>query len=284
MVSGISAKPSLILASLGGIALLAPRGFKRAFAPPRPTIEQTPLDLGLVAEDLWLESGGGTRLHAWVVLVDAEAPGVVVIHGWGSNSSLMLPLASHLHDAGFHALFLDARNHGLSEHDDFVSMPRFADDLDVAVEWLLAQPRVMSAGVIGHSVGGAAAILSASRNAGVGAVVAVSAFADPRDVMQRQLSRLPKPVVGLILAAVQRTIGFKFEEFAPYNRIALIEAPVLLVHGDQDDVVPIENLHRLAAASPGAEVLLVPGGGHSDLTAYEPFVGEITNFLRRSLD
>jgi pimeloyl-ACP methyl ester carboxylesterase len=273
---------SVILALLGA-TYLVPRGFKRAFAPPQPPVDQSPSDLGLPEQVTWLESSTGTRLHSWFVPVDFNAPGVVVIHGWGSNSSLMLPLATHLSEAGFHGLFLDARNHGLSEHDDFVSMPRFAEDLDVAIDWLRLQPRVQSVGVIGHSVGGAAAILSASRNAQIEALVAVSAFADPRDVMQRQLSRLPTAVVKLILAAVQRTIGLKFEEFAPYSRIALIESPVLLVHGDQDDVVPIENLHRLASGLPAAEVLLVPGGGHSDLAPYEPFVGEITNFLARSL-
>ncbi len=271
-----------MMATLGA-TYLAPRGFKRAFAPPRPPVGQGPSDLGLPEQVVWLESSTGTRLHSWFVPVDFSAPGVVVIHGWGSNSSLMLPLATHLSEAGFHGLFLDVRNHGLSEHDDFVSMPRFAEDLDVAIDWLRLQPRVQSVGVIGHSVGGAAAILSASRNAQIEALVAVSAFADPRDVMQRQLSRLPKAVVRVILAAVQRSIGLKFEEFAPYSRIALIESPVLLVHGDQDDVVPIENLHRLASGLPAAEVLLVPGGGHSDLAPYEPFVGEIINFLARSL-
>jgi hypothetical protein len=63
------------------------------------------------------------------------------------------PLAPHLHGAGFHAFFLDVRNHGLSDGDRFVSMPRFADDLEVAIGWLRQHAAVTSIGVIGHSVG-----------------------------------------------------------------------------------------------------------------------------------
>jgi fermentation-respiration switch protein FrsA (DUF1100 family) len=57
----------------------------------------------------------------------------------------------------------------------------------------------------------------------------------------------------------------------------------MLVHGDADPVVPIESLYELAAAHPGAEVLVVPGGGHSDLTPFEPHMSDITDFLNRHL-
>jgi pimeloyl-ACP methyl ester carboxylesterase len=50
-----------------------------------------------------------------------------------------------------------------------------------------------------------------------------------------------------------------------------------------DSVVPIDSLSELAAAHPGAEVLVVPDGGHSDLALFEPHVGDITGFLDRHL-
>ncbi len=279
----------MVLAALAGslgLTYLGPKAFKRAFAPPQPEIDGTPSDLGLPEEQVWLRSRNGTRLHAWYIPVDTvvgtPTPGIVVLHGWGANSSLMLPLASHLHKAGFHSLFLDARNHGLSEHDDFASMPRFAEDLDVGVQWLAKREEVSSVGVIGHSVGAAASILSASRSGHLSAVVAVSSFAHPGEMMHQQLDRIPRPLVTLILAGVQRIIGYRFEEFAPQFRIGLVEAPVLLVHGDDDDVVPLSDLYELSAADPTAEVLIVPGGGHRDLGPYEPYVGVINDFFRAS--
>lgn len=261
----------------------APRVLKVVFAPPQRDATQTPADLGLPEEQVWLNSVSGKRMHGWFIPVDGLAPAVVVLHGWGSNASLMLPLASHLPQAGFHALFLDARNHGLSEHDRFTSMPRFAEDLDVAVGWLRDQSKVTTVGVIAHSVGAGAAILSAARGDTLCAVVSVSAPAHPGNMMREQMNRMPKPVVALILAAIQRTIGSRFEAFAPRNRIGLVTAPVMLVHGSADQVVPIGNVYELSAAHPNAEVLVVPGGGHSDLEPFLHHAEEITDFLERHL-
>ena len=82
---------------------------------------------------------------------------------------------------------------------------------------------------------------------------------------------------------MQHLIGYRFDDFAPRNRIAHVEAPVLIVHGAEDDVVPIGSLHELAAAQPSAETLIVQGAAHSDLAPFESKVGHITEFLDRNL-
>lgn len=266
-----------------GTYYAAPRMLRRRFAPPQRNADQTPEDFGLSGQQVWLKSVTGTRLHGWFIPVETQAPAVVVLHGWGGNAALMLPLAPHLHEAGLHTLFLDARNHGFSEHDSFTSMPRFAEDLEVAVGWLQDQPAVTSVGVIGHSVGAGAAILSASRSGMLDAVVSVSAPAHPGDMMRRQMAAIPTPMVNLILGAVQQMIGYEFDSFAPRARIGLVGAPILLVHGSADTVVPIGDLHELAAAQPNAEILVVPDGGHSDLEPFERHFGAITGFFDRHM-
>lgn len=261
----------------------APHMLKRAFAPPQRDVEQAPRDLGLPEQEVWLRSVNGTRIHGWFIPAETNGPAVVVLHGWGGSAALMLPLAPHLHRAGIHALFIDARNHGLSERDTFTSMPRFAEDLDVSVGWLRDHPAVTSVGVIGHSVGAGAAILSASRSDVLEAVVSVSAPAHPGDLMRKQMSAIPKPFLDLILGGVQRVIGYKFDAFAPGVRIGMVRAPILLVHGSSDTVVPIDDVYELTAAQPNAEVLVIPEGGHSDLKTFERHVEEIIGFLDRYL-
>ncbi len=261
----------------------APRILARKFAPPQRDTSQTPADLGLPEESVWLDSSSGKRLHAWFIPVQHRAPMVIVLHGWGGNAALMLPLAPHLHKAGYHALFVDARNHGLSEHDRFTSMPRFAEDLEVAAEWARSHREVTSVGVIGHSVGAGAAIYSASRNDLLDAVVAVSAPAHPGDMMSAQMARIPGPLRTVILWTIQRTIGHRFDDFAPRNRIVDVTMPVLLVHGAADQVVPISNLYELSDANPKTEILVVAEAGHSDLAPFEAHVDEITSFLDRHL-
>ena len=208
---------------------------------------------------------------------------MIVVHGWGGSADAMLPLAPSIHREGFHGLFLDVRNHGLSDRDRFVSMPRFADDIDAATAWVRRHPDVTSVGVIGHSVGAGASILSASRGHSIDALIAVAAPADPERLLRERLSSIPKPLVSISLAAIQRIIGQGFADFAPINRISLVNRPVLLVHGDGDRTVPVSRLHSLAAAQPAAEVLLVPGAGHSDVHRFGSSVGRIGDFLARHL-
>jgi pimeloyl-ACP methyl ester carboxylesterase len=265
-----------------GTVIAAPRIFKRGFTPPQPPVDTIPSDLGLRFDVVELTSVNDTRLHAWWIPAEGAVPVIVVLHGWGGNSSLMLPLAPHIHDAGFHALFVDARNHGLSEADSFSSMPRFAEDLEVAVAWAGDRDDVVSVGVIGHSVGAGALIFSASKGVAIDAAVSVSSFAHPGEMMHENMP-FPKPVIRIILAAVQATIGYRFDDFAPRSRVMAVDIPLLLVHGDADDVVPITNLHELSEAHGAAEVIIVPGGGHSDLKPFEPYIGEIVDFFARNL-
>jgi len=271
-----------------GAVYAAPGLLKKTFAPPQRDASRTPHDFGLPGEQIWLESVNQTRLHAWFVPAgDFPAPAIVVLHGWGANGSLLLPIAPHLHEGGYHTLFLDARNHGLSEHDDFSSLPRFAEDLDVGLAWLRGRDDVKSTAVAGHSVGAGAAILAASRDPEIFAVVSISAFAHPREMMVSQLrmKRLPGRVSGAILWPIEQIIGHRFDEFAPVHRIGRVECPILIVHGDADRVIPVEDAFRLFENASAGQVLIVPGGEHASLEAFQPYLDDIVAFLdRHSVD
>jgi len=273
----------LALLAGAGVVWAFPAALKVAFRPPRREIPTTPADLDLPGDDVWLDGPNGKKLHTWFIPVSGLAPAVVVLHGWGGNSGFMLPFAVPLRQAGFHVLFVDARGHGMSERDDFSSMPRFAEDLDVAVDWLRARTDVRSVGVVGHSVGAAASILATSRRSDVGAVVAVASFAHPGEFMEsaKPIVLLPRPLAAVTLKTIERVIGFGFDDIAPRNRIGRVTAPLLLIHGDEDRTVPISNLHELTNSKPSAQVIVVQGAGHSD--GFEALAGDVVGFLSEHL-
>ncbi len=266
-----------------GAAVAAPPLLKRLFAVPKRDIPPvTPADFGLDGREVWITGSRDKRLHAWFIPAPEPGPAVVVLHGWGGSGTDMLPIAPGLHDLGMHALFLDARTHGQSDQEDFMSMPRFAEDLETALGWLEAREDVTSIGVIGHSVGASASILAASRGAPIDAVVAVAAFAHPEELLWRNIP-YPAPVKWSLLRIVERMIGVSFDEIAPRNRIGEVQIPVLLIHGELDSVVPSEDALSLQAHQPECELLVVPGAGHSDLAAFQPYFPDVEDFLRRSL-
>jgi len=216
------------------------------------------------------------------------APAVVVMHGWGANASVMLPLARPLHGAGFHTILVDARGHGMSEEDDYASMPRFSEDLDVAVDWVLAHDAVTRVGVVGHSIGAAAAILAAARDTEhrITCVVEVSGFADVWDVMMEssRLGQMPAAAAWAVRRTMEYVLGDSLDSIAPVGHIGRIQVPTMIVHGDRDEVVDVQHAFRLAEANPNADLRVIAGGTHGDLPGFEAKLGPILGFLTSHLD
>lgn len=262
-----------------GIASL-PRLATKKLKPPLLPVPATPDDLDLPHEQIWLRSPTGTRVHAWFIPSQQTGPAVVVMHGWTANSGWMLPMAGPLRTAGFHVLFIDGRGHGFSEPDEFTGALQFSEDIEAGLDWLRSDPRVTTLGVLGHSAGGSAAILAASRRRYVGAVVAAAAVADPRLI---RWGWLPQGTQEAFMRYVSRRTGYRTEEMIPTERIPLIRAPILLIHGEADDMVPVRHSRLLGEAALDAELLILPEGDHSSIDKFAPAGPRVVEFFRQHL-
>lgn len=263
----------------------------RGLRAPRVAAQVNPQDLGFAARPVHLPGPNGKTLFAWFIpaLGVAQAPAVLVMHGWGANASMMLSSAAPLSDAGFALLLIDARCHGASEDEAFTSLPRFAEDIEAGLDWLALAPQVDATrmAVIGHSVGAGAALLSATLRADIRAVISISAFAHPYEVMRRFLAthHIPYFAVGwYVLRHVQHVIGARFDDIAPLRSIAHVRCPVLLVHGKDDDMVPFEDARRLLAAGRAGQVeLLAVDGRHDPIEALQAEQRQLVGFLKACL-
>ncbi len=107
-------------------------------------------------------------------------------------------------------------------------------------------------------------------------------MAHPGQFMARILGeRLPSPLTTLTLRYVERTIGHRFETFAPVRTIGRIEAPVLLLHGDRDTTVPVTDAYELHAQAPrGTRLLIVEGADHAIGAHIDAVIPAVDVFLR----
>jgi dipeptidyl aminopeptidase/acylaminoacyl peptidase len=206
------------------------------------------------------------------------------MHGWGASAADMVPLVGPLRPTGLNALLLDARCHGRSDDDNFASMPRFAEDIRAGLVWLRRRPDVDGGRIVlvGHSVGAGACLYVASSDPDVAAVVSIASMAHPQEFMARALrNHLPSPLVGLALRFVERTIGQRFETFAPIHTIGRVQAPVLLVHGARDETVPIEDAYALRSQAEGRVALhVVPTADHTSVETLTEVAPALIAFLR----
>ncbi|MEM9556242.1 MAG: alpha/beta fold hydrolase [Acidobacteriota bacterium] len=269
-------------------------------------MDERPFELEL-ADVPPLTGDGPTRLHG--VVHTASTPGprptVVICHGFKGFSSwgFFPPLAHLLAARGFTAIRFDFSGTGMRPGDDLVSdvdafrrntFSRERDELLALLERLdEIAPGIVDGrrlGLVGHSRGGAAVLLAAASEAWrqrLGAVVTWNAIGSfegyllhaetwRRDgVLPTENGRTGQRLelgVELLDDLEHHAAALDLEAAAARRR-----APWLIVHGDADETVPLEQARRLHAAAGGEEsdgvaLEIIAGGSHT-FGARHPFAG-----------
>jgi pimeloyl-ACP methyl ester carboxylesterase len=267
---------------------------RRVFRFPKAPHKVTPKRVGISFEEVRFPTRKGRELFGWWVPAPAGGseppPTIILVHGWGRNVGRMMQYIEELHPRGYHLLAFDLRGHGSSDADNYPNMLKFSQDIRAAIDFLETRSagRPSPVNVIGLSVGGAAAIHAAAMDSRICGVVTVGAFAHPVDAMRAEFHKrgVPDfPLVWLLMVYLQIRMNIRFREIAPQNVIGRASGPFLLVHGEEDEVVPIDHGKRLRnAADPlAANLLPLPGRGHSDCHEHPGFWDRVDSFLRGSV-
>jgi uncharacterized protein len=221
------------------------------YFPSRAIIE-TPDRAGLDYRDLVLETEDGERLHGWWIGARTDSLGhLLLCHGNAGNVGGRVLHAALLTATGFDVLLFDYRGYGRSTGTP--SEEGTYRDARAALRCLLGQPGVDPARVLylGESLGGAVALDLALERPPTGLVL-LSAFTGVRE-----LGRLHYPFVPAALVP---------DAYPTLRRIHEWHAPLLVLHGDRDDIVPLSQGRALFEAAPGPKRMHVFGGlGHNDL-------------------
>lgn len=194
-------------------------------------------------------------------------------------------LANLLAGQGIGTLRFDFAGRGESEGDLFdLTYSGEIADLLAAVEFM-ASRGAQRIGVFGSSMGGAVAILAAAREERIAAVATLAAVAYPGQLEERY------PAVchgwrqqGYIELEGAR-IGRAFLEDALQHdttaAASVLRAPMLILHGTEDDVVPVADAHDLAAAARNVSLDIVSGADHrfSRQVHLRPAMRQVASFL-----
>ncbi|MCB2221717.1 MAG: alpha/beta hydrolase [Bacteroidetes bacterium] len=248
-----------------------------------------PASIGISFEEVYFGTKNNLSLYGWWMTsgLEPKRPVIILVHGWSRNVERMLPYIKMLHK-NFDLLAFDSRCHGSSDEDSYSSMPRFAEDIIAAIEFVQFKKPHCNLGVLGLSMGGAASIYAASKDERIKAVVTVGAFAHPADVMRQEFKKrhIPYfPLVWLLFEYIQHLMNDRFDNIAPEKNISRSKSSILLIHGTEDQTAPVEQAKRLFEASnPNrTELLLLEGMGHSDCHEYPGIDDRVREFLLAKL-
>ena len=238
-----------------------------ATRPPfPPTSSVNPLTtLGLAYQEISFPAADGLTLRGWLIPAEsADAPAVVYAHGAGQDQRSGLSLVPPLHQAGYTVLLFSYRGHGYSDSDGrgITYGFRESEDIDCAVRFLRQTRRISRVGIIGYSIGASSALLSAARNPDIQAVVAVAPFASAWEVwMANRPSFLPHFILDWVRRVVEWHKDISLAAMDLTQLIAYIAPrPLLLVHGNCDERIPLSQVEQLFAAAGQPKAFWLIGG------------------------
>jgi fermentation-respiration switch protein FrsA (DUF1100 family) len=229
--------------------LLSMAAGRAAYYPQKYPSGFWDLQSGLAAEDVWLLTADGVRLHAWWIAAPQSSLVTLYLHGNAGNVTHRFGQIREITAAGSSVLLLDYRGYGKSEGSP--NERGLYADADAAYQYLLDHGYCVRHIILqGESLGTAVAVDLASRRE-CGGVVLEAAFTSGRDVARTVL-----PVIGPLL----------FRGLDSKRKIAKVRAPLLFFHGDHDEIIPLRLGRTLFTAAQEPKFFLeIPGAGHNDL-------------------
>ncbi|HEY1291861.1 MAG TPA: alpha/beta hydrolase [Chloroflexota bacterium] len=230
---------------------------------------------GLAEEVSFVSAADSIHLSGWFLRAagadaDSPAPTVILCHGIWTGRRECLPLALRFQAASYNVLTFDFRAHGLSD-GRFTSVGHHeTNDVLGAIEYVKARPEVDTSriGIIGFSMGAAAAIQALARTDDVAALVADSGYASFLDAAKysfRVVTRVPHfPIAPMAMRWAKWMVNVDASRLRPIDVIGSISPrPVLIAHGGRDEIVPVQHAHSLfKAAGEPKELWIEPDAHH----------------------
>jgi pimeloyl-ACP methyl ester carboxylesterase len=204
----------------------------------------------------------------------SEGPIVLLQHGWQGRPTQFRHLIAPLLAAGRQVIALDAPAHGRSPGHEAHPVAFAEAMLEAAVELRDIET------VIGHSMGGSAALIALDRGLPASRAVVIGAPASMHRVLHRfaQTIALNEPSEEQFLRLVDAHVGVPAHELDIERMAARHALPALIVHDRDDDMVPFAEAEALARGWPGSRLLATQGLGHREVLADAGVVAAIVSF------
>lgn len=274
-----------LVLGIGGFAVSWVVAGRLVAASPRQ-VGEPPMDLNAVA--FTVPSDSGSTISGWHTVPAPCRGAVILLHGIRGSRLSMVRRARLLHAEGFATVMIDLQAHGESPGEAITLGHSEQHDARAAAEFARGQHPGKPIGLIGVSLGGAAAVLASPLN--IDAAVIESVYPNVDTAIHNRVSArlgwfaaLPSE---LLLVQLQPRLGVARSELRPIDRMEKVGCPVLIASGAADlHTTAAETQAMYDAAREPKACWLVEGAAHVDLLSHAPaeyqeqVVGFLTHYL-----
>ena len=260
-------------------------GFYTAVRTPKIHSTFTPADFGLDFETVTMKTTDGVTIKGWFIPQPNTDKIIIALHGYPADKGDILPSLVFLHK-DFNLLFFDFRYFGQSGGLYSTAGAMEIHDLLAAVE--LAKERGFTKiGVWGFSMGGAVALMGATKTPEIKAVVSDSSYAELSLLAKepyRNFAFLKYPLAFFTGLWPKIFLGISLDEVSPVKNVKSMQIPVLLIHSSNDKVVPFSHALLLQEAlkdNPRAEFWFQEGIRHGEFQ--KEYETRIRGFFQKNL-
>ncbi|MFP5507300.1 MAG: alpha/beta fold hydrolase [Gammaproteobacteria bacterium] len=207
----------------------------------------------------------------------ADAPAVLLIHGWNGRGPQLGAFAAPLNDAGLRVVAFDAPGHGRSPGRS-TNIFEFADAI-----LTVARASGPVTGAVAHSFGVPACARALLQDWALPQLVAIAAPANAEFLLTRfaRILDIPDNVMAAMRQRVERRFGMDiFARLATDEMLAGRALPGLIIHDRDDRDVPDGHAERLHRAWPASRLMLTDGLGHRRILRDHQVIAETVRFLR----
>lgn len=247
------------------VMILSFLNFYLAIRPTKFVTDITPKKLGFEYEKVSFKTSDGINLKGWFVPTVIKTDKTIIIcHGYPADKNNIFGALYFLLDK-YNLFLFDFRYLGESEGKYSTIGYHEKKDFIAAIDWLKGR-NYTKLGAMGFSLGAATILMTNSKD--IKAIVADSSFANIDKMMEHIYFLFPgitkTPFVWLTKLYAYLFLRVNLSEISPLDEISKINVPILLIHGDKDTQILVENSKLLYEASDksNTELWIVQGADH----------------------
>jgi len=236
-------------------------------APAKQYVGGLPSDLS--GQSIQFQSGSGALIQGWFIPGAKGVGAILLMHGIRSNRLSLVERARFLSHAGYSVLCIDLQAHGESSGDRITFGYLESRDAQAAIKFLRTKTPNERIGVIGISLGGAAALLASPRLE-VDAMILEMVYPTIEEAVSNRLTmrlgRWASLLTPLFLWQIKPRLGVGTEALRPIDRVGEISVPKLFIAGSADQHTTLAESRRMfGLAREPKELWIIDGAGHIDL-------------------